>query len=317
MSLRSILLPLSLVAWPAFADDATAPPPAAVAVDAPAVEAPTPPPPTVTTPPPAADPDGKTGDVVAVLDLKASGGAEASAAALATMLTAEVSALSGWRAVSRNELKSIIAHQADALLMGCSDVTCSGDIARLVSAKRILTGEVSRLEGAVALSLTLIDTSEEEPRIAARQEVAWRGREDELLLLARPLVQRLFDAEHAAEHTGTIEVFAVEGATVLVDGREVGKTPLEPLRGLPTGAHTVRLQKDGYKPLAVDVVVARNESTLARVDLIEEALTDQPWFWAAAGGVVLVAGGAAAGITTWAVISQPQPTQVTLGTITK
>jgi hypothetical protein len=79
----------------------------------------------------------------------------------------------------------------------------------------------------------------------------------------------------------------------------------------------VRLQKDGYKPLAVDVVVARNESTLARVDLIEEALTDQPWFWAAAGGVVLVAGGAAAGITTWAVISQPQPTQVTLGTITK
>ncbi len=252
--------------------------------------------------------------VVAVLELTASKGAEATASALASMLTAEVAALPGWRAVSRNELRSILSHAADAQLVGCADVTCSGDVARLMSAQRVLTGEVSKLDGAMALSLTLIDTSDGEPRIAARQEAAWRGRDDELLLLARPLVARLFDAENASRHMGSVEVFTVDGAAIFVDGKEVGTAPLaSPLRDIATGAHTVRASKSGYRTLDMDVVVARNESTLARVELVEEALFDQPWFWAAAGGVVLVAGGAAAGITTWAVINQPEPTRVTLG----
>jgi hypothetical protein len=254
--------------------------------------------------------------VVAVLDLKAAGGAEASAAAVTTMLTAEVAALPGYRAVTRNELRSILAHQADAQLTGCAEIECMANVASLVSAKRIIIGEVSKLQGATALSLTLVDTSNGEPRISARQEVAWRGRDDELLLLARPLVQRLFDAKNAAQHKGSIELFAVDGASVIVDGRPAGTTPFKgPLRELATGAHTLRLEKEGYLPQTVDVVVARNETTLARVDLVEMAITDQPWFWAAAGGVVLVAGGAAVGITAWAMLTQPKDTKVSLGAL--
>lgn len=256
--------------------------------------------------------------VVAILDLKATGGAEASAAALTTMLTAEVSTLPGFQAISRNELKSILAHQADAQTAGCQEISCMGDVATLVNAKRVLTGQVSKLEGATAISLTLVDTSDREPRIAARQEAAWRGRDDELLLLARPLIQRLFDAEHAGSHVGNIEFFTADGALVIVDGKEAGTTPFKgPLRDLPTGAHTVMVQKDGFLPQQMDVVVARNETTLARVDLQELALTDRPWFWAAAGGVVLLAGGTAAGITTWAVLNQPHDTKVALGALPK
>jgi hypothetical protein len=262
---------------------------------------------------PAPPPPAEEG-VVAVLELTASKGAEAKATAVAAMLTAEVAALPGWRALSRNELRSILSHASDAQLAGCADVTCSGDVGRLLSAQRVLTGEVTQLEGAVALSLTLVDTSDGEARIAARQEAVWRGPDDELLLLARPLVHRLFDAEHASQHVGSIEVFTVDGAAVFVDGKEVGTAPFAtPLRDIATGVHTVRAVKSGYRPLDLDIVVARNEATLARVELVEESLFDQPWFWAAAGGVVLVAGGAAAGITTWAVINQPEPTRVSLG----
>jgi hypothetical protein len=252
--------------------------------------------------------------VVAVLDLKSVGGADAQASALTTMLTAEVGATAGHRAVSRNELKAVVAHQATSQLMGCESAECMADIGKLVSAQRILTGEVAKLEGAFAVSLTLIDISDGEPRIAARQEAAWRGREDELLLLARPLVQRLLDAEHAADHVGQVEVFTVDGASLIVDGKPAGQTPLPgPLSGLPTGPHVLEVQKEGYLSQRLDIIVARHETTVARADLEEMALMDQPWFWAAAGGVVLVAGGAAVGVTTWAVVSQPKDTVVTLG----
>jgi hypothetical protein len=251
--------------------------------------------------------------VVAVLDLKATGGADAQAQALATMLTAEVAGLSGLRAVSRNELRAIVAHSADAQLTGCAEVQCMADVAALVSASRILSGELQRLQGALALSLTLVDVAGGEARIVARTEAAWRGKDEDLLLLARPLVQRLFDAENAASHVGRVEVLAPAGARVILDGKDAGIAPLPgPFVDLSTGAHRIGLRKDGFAPLDLDVVVVRGETTLARGELVEIPITDQPWFWWTAGGVVLIAGGAAAGVAALALLNQP--TTVVVGT---
>jgi hypothetical protein len=234
---------------------------------------------------------------VAVLDLKPTGGAEAQASALTTMLTAEIAGLDGYKAVSRNELKAILSHSADAQLAGCAEVQCMTDVAQLVSATRIVAGEVQKLEGATAISLSLVDTSAGEARILARQDAAWRGSDDDLLLLARPLTQRLFDSSNAATHTGAVELFATEGAAVVLDGKEAGTTPLSaPLRDLPTGAHRIELRRDGYLPQTLDVVVARNETTLARADLVEVPLFEQTWFWVAAAGVVVATGGTAAAV---------------------
>jgi TolB-like protein len=247
-----------------------------------------------------------TPPVVAVLDLKAAGGADAQAQALTTMLTAEVAALPGLRAVSRNELRAVLTHQADAQLTGCAEVQCMADVAHLVSATSILSGEVQRLNGATALSLTLVDVASGEARVVARQEAAWRGSDEDLLLLARPLVQRLFDHENAAAHTGRVELLAAPGAQVVFDGKDAGVTPLAaPFVDVPTGAHRIGLRKDGFAPLDLDVVVARGETTVARGELREIPLTEQPWFWWTAGGVVLVAGGAAAGVTALAFLNQP------------
>ena len=250
--------------------------------------------------------------LVAILDVKAGKDAEGAAAALTTMLTAEVAALPDMRSVSRNELKSLISHQADATLVGCEDVKCFADVAHLVNADLLIAGQLDRVEDALVLSLSLIDAAT--PAVVGRQEAAWRGKPDEMLALVRPLVQRLTDGPQAHNHKGTLEVFATEGATLVVDGREVGTAPLPaPLRDLATGVHTIEARRPGFVPLRQDVVVARNETTIARADLEEEPLLSQPWFWATAGGVVLVAGGTAAGITTWAILNQPQDTRVILG----
>src|SRR5688500_12068608 len=64
---------------------------------------------------------------VAVLDLKATAGNEGAARALTTLITNEIGSRKGWRAVSRNEVKALLAHQADQRLVGCEETQCIAD----------------------------------------------------------------------------------------------------------------------------------------------------------------------------------------------
>ncbi len=59
----------------------------------------------------------------------------------------------------------------------------------------------------------------------------------------------------------------VEGATVLVDGREVGRTPLsKPISGLAPGRHAVGVRKPGYLP--VDEVVRVRPGKTATLEVL-------------------------------------------------
>jgi TolB-like protein len=305
--------PATTTTTPATAATAATTTTAATATAATPVEAPTPPTPTVPDAP-AAPPAERR--LVAVLDLKGCEGAAAQAGALTTMLTAEVSAQDGYRAVSRNELQALLAHQSTAQLVGCDEPRCMADVAHLVNADFVVSGSVEKLEGATVVGLTLMDagTDAAGPTIVSRQETAWRGSDDELLLVMRPLVQRLFDARNAHTHVGAVEVFVPEGARLVLDDKDLGTAPVSAIRDLGTGVHRLQVAKDGYANEVVDLVVSRNETTIVRVDLEEIPLLEQPWFWATAGGVALVAAGTAAGITTYALVTAtPPPSRVVLG----
>ncbi len=257
----------------------------------------------------------KESKLVAVLDLKAGEGAARQASALTTMLTAEVSAHDGHRAVSRNELQALLQHQTMAQLSGCDEARCMADVAHLVNADYVVSGSVEKLEGATVVALTLIDAGAEggDATVVGRQKAAWRGSDEELLLVMRPLVHRLFDPAQAHAHKGELELFLPEGAEVFLNDKALGTAPLTRVADLPTGVHRLHVKKDGYSDENVDLVVARNETTIVRVDLEPIPLLEQPWFWATAGGVVLIAGGLAAGVTTYAILTQDQPTKVVLG----
>lgn len=291
--------------------------PAAVVDAAPAAEATAPVAPTV---PEAPAPPPVERRLVAVLDLKGGEGAAAQAGALTTMLTAEVSAHDGYRAVSRNELQALLAHQSTAQLVGCDEPRCMADVAHLVNADYVVSGSVEKLEGATVVGLTLMHAGGDAPdgsggaTIVGRQKAAWRGSDDELLLVMRPMVQRLFDAANAHTHVGAVEVFVPEGARLVLNDKDLGTAPVNAIRDLPTGVHRLQIAKDGYANEIVDLVVSRNETTIVRVDLEEIPLLEQPWFWATAGGVALVAAGTAAGITTYALVTAtPPPSRVVLG----
>jgi len=297
-----------------FTDDPTptTTPPAATtpAADAPAA-------------PPQADdaaPSGKP-KLVAVLDLKVEGDAQALANALATVTASEISSRPGMKAVSRNELKALLAHTADAALLGCESTKCATDIAKLVDADLVVSGTLGVVVGgeagpsgkALVLTLSLIDPSG--PAIVQRVDVTWRGDPEEIVTVMPPTLDRLFDGAAAAMYTGSAEVFAPEGTTVALDGKTLGTAPVAKVDGLGIGVHVVEVNGAGYVPGRKDIVISRGESTVTRVVLEEEPYYTQWWFWTAVGGgaAVAVAGGTAIALAT---LQQPPipPTRVVVKT---
>lgn len=249
--------------------------------------------------------------LVAILDVRSADQLDATARALTSLVTAEVSADSQFRAVSRNDLRAILTHQAESELLGCADVDCMVDIANLVKADFLVAGSVEQIESAYVFSLDLIDTKA--ARIVHRESALWRSAPEGMVDLAGPYVDRLLAGADAKNFDGALEVLTVDGAELFIDGEQVGVAPMNaPLSGLSTGVHVLEVRRSGYLPKTLDVVVARSETTIVRVDLVDEASL-QPWYaqWYVWGTGIVVAGAAA---TTVAIIAaNPETTTVVFG----
>jgi hypothetical protein len=96
-------------------------------------------------------------------------------------------------------------------------------------------------------------------------------------------------ARLSAATTGTLGIRVdVDGATVRLDDREIGRSPLSEELTLPPGRHELRVRRDGYLPFRSDVGVEPGLRTAAYVDLQPEtrfrAITaDRIFTWVAWG----------------------------------
>src|SRR5262249_38582783 len=112
-------------------------------------------------------------------------------------------------------------------------------------------GNVGELGESYVVNLKLVDVdSKAEVR---RISEPLRGNPDELIERVRVAAYRL-----AAPHLlkGSLSILSdVQGATVMLDGRVVGETPLKTIPNLEIGTHKLRLDADGYTPFAGDVEV--------------------------------------------------------------
>lgn len=122
------------------------------------------------------------------------------------------------------------------------------------------------------------------------------------------LEERLEGVRRAAQiapTTGTLRVRCErEGARVLVDGEEVGRTPVEQDLSLSPGTHRLRAELDGYVPFVAEVTINAGTTTSSRVELVPshryEATHGERIFTWVAWGLGVVSLGAAIGIGVWA-----------------
>lgn len=116
-------------------------------------------------------------------------------------------------------------------------------------------------------------------------------------------------AAQVAPTTGTLRLRSErEGARVLVDGAEVGRTPVESDISLDPGTHRLRVELDGYVPFVADVTITAGTTTSSRVELVpahryEATHGDRIFTWVA-WGLGVAALGASIGIGIWAADQQ-------------
>lgn len=86
-----------------------------------------------------------------------------------------------------------------------------------------------------------------------------------------------------------ISVETDRGARIRVDGRPVGTAPTT--FEVPAGRHVVAISRDGREPVAREIVVTRGQQLTVRESLDKTVRRRAvPWVYAAAGGLVILAG---------------------------
>lgn len=81
---------------------------------------------------------------------------------------------------------------------------------------------------------------------------------------------------------GSVRVFAnVDGATVLLDGDEVGATPFR--SAVQAGRHVIEVRSEGYRDGSQEVLVEAEDEITVSLTLDRRILLHPAWFWSTAG----------------------------------
>jgi len=131
------------------------------------------------------------------------------------------------------------------------DPSCLAEAGTLLGVKQIISGNVGGLGDSYVVNLKLVSVVDR--REVRRVQETISGRPEQLIEAVRVAAYRLVAPERLR---GTLEVLAnVPGAAILIDGKQLGTTPLPPQRGLRVGRHTLRVTKSGYTDTVQQVVV--------------------------------------------------------------
>ncbi|MCA9672223.1 MAG: PEGA domain-containing protein [Myxococcales bacterium] len=171
-------------------------------------------------------------------------------ARLEALLRMELGRLADAALPSPGQIQRLVARHRK--LSGCTGgVHCLARAGALLKVKRIISGNVGGLGDSYVLNIKLVD-------VGAKKEVrriqeTMSGHPDQLIEAVRVAAYRLVAPERLR---GSLEVLAnVAGATVALDGKELGATPLAIQHNLLVGEHTLRVTKAGYSDVLQEIKV--------------------------------------------------------------
>ena len=95
-------------------------------------------------------------EYIAIIDFEGISVSEADAKALTQRLTSEMISLGVYQIVERSEMKRLLEEQ-EFQYSGCVDISCAVDIGKLIGAKYMVVGSVSKIGRAYSLDSRMID----------------------------------------------------------------------------------------------------------------------------------------------------------------
>ena len=208
--------------------------------------------------PPAPPSVQPAGAAVALLPLRALGVPADVQRALQETLRNEIAALPEAALVSEEALSSSLAAEPECE----ARVACAAAAAQKAGARRLILATASQLGDAFLIDLKLVDAGSGQELRRATHPLT--GSRDGLIeTLRASAVELLAPARYAGSLR--IEVAGGAGAEVFVDGRPVGKAPLQsPVDALSPGQHTVRIA--GARDQSTFVEVSFGKLSSVRID---------------------------------------------------
>jgi hypothetical protein len=184
------------------------------------------------------------------------------------ILRVELSRLVEHELPSKSQVDQIAA-QNPRLAACTASPTCLQPLAKALKVSRIVAGNVGGLADSYVVNLKLVDAEGRELR---RVSATLRGSPEELILEIRVALVRLISPEKLV---GQVAILSdVPGATVELDGRAVGQTPLDgPLAALSVGVHQLKVTREGFSAFEEEVPVRFEKTT--QVVVRQSAVTEK------------------------------------------
>ena len=143
-------------------------------------------------------------EYIAIIDFEGIGITNDEARALTQRLTSEMITLEAYQVVERSEMKRLLDEQKFQY-SGCVDTKCAVDIGKMIGAKYMVVGSVSKLGSSFSIESRLIDVETSEAYISA--SYIHKGQIDALLTGGiTSIARQLCELEDNPQYTGTSDL---------------------------------------------------------------------------------------------------------------
>lgn len=200
---------------------------------------------------------------IAVLGLDALGVDEERVQRLESLFRQELARLAGKPTPSRKEIKNKLRRTKLARCGG--ETKCLAAIGRHLKVDLVVSGNVASLGDSYVVNIKVVDSlGKNEIRRISSDPL--RGESDELIEPIRVAAYRLLAPDKLK---GSVAILAdIEGASVELDGKPVGKTPLKgPISNLEIGKHKLRVTAAGFSAFEEEITVRFQKSSRVVVRL--------------------------------------------------
>lgn len=183
--------------------------------------------------------------------------------------------------IGRDDIARVLELEADKQTMGCESDKCLAEIGQALDAQRIVTGSLDKLGDGFMITMAEIDAKTLEALARGQERVKNDDNAivDEVTRMATSLMQRSGAKSSSGRVTANAGSLEVEtdprGAKLLLGGADMGQTPTK-IDNLATGTQRLRLTRDDYEPLEIDVPIHAGGVTKVRAELrILRSLAEQ------------------------------------------
>lgn len=183
---------------------------------------------------------------IAVIDFEPRGMEAYEAAIIAERFRGQLVKSGLFRVMERGQMEAVLQEQGFQNSGACTDASCVVEMGQLLAVQKMVTGSVGKIGTIYTVDVKVIDIATGQIQMTHSEDV--RGSVEEVLLTAVPRI-----SDHVIKETTsmgmTVGYLTVTsqpaGATVTIDGKEVGTTPVSKVES-EAGKHKVEVAMEGY-----------------------------------------------------------------------